>query len=186
MSRIVYACSSHRDPGVIQYRSEWRILPHPHGRRVLADPGTDAWADPRPRARRGILMAWQRGVESLLSPIRLGGYVLPNRIVMAPMTRSRAGPGNIPLAMAATYYAQRATAGLILTEAAQIAPEAASCPGTPGIHDPSQVTAWRMVTRAVHAEGGRIFLQLFHAGRISHPSIQPRRRTSGRSYSHPT
>jgi N-ethylmaleimide reductase len=118
-------------------------------------------------------MPWQRRVESLLSPIRLGGYVLPNRIVMAPMTRSRAAAGNVPHPMAPTYYAQRAAAGLIITEAAQIAPEAASCPGTPGIHEASQVTAWRMVTRAVHAEGGRIFLQLFHAGRISHPSTQP-------------
>ena len=118
-------------------------------------------------------MPWSPRAESLFSPVRLGGYLLPNRIVMAPMTRSRAGPGNVPNPLAATYYAQRATAGLIITEAAQVAPEGASCPGTPGIHESSQVTGWRAVTRAVHAEGGRIFLQLFHAGRVSHPCTQP-------------
>jgi N-ethylmaleimide reductase len=118
-------------------------------------------------------MPWSARAESLFSPTRLGGYLLPNRIVMAPMTRSRAGGGNVPHPLAAIYYAQRATAGLIITEAAQIAPEGASCPGTPGIHEPSHVIAWKAVTKAVHAEGGRIFLQLFHAGRVSHPCTQP-------------
>jgi N-ethylmaleimide reductase len=118
-------------------------------------------------------MPWSPRAESLFSPVRLGGYLLPNRVVMAPMTRSRAGPGNVPNPLAATYYAQRATAGLIITEAAQVVPEGASCPGTPGIHESSQVTAWQAVTQAVHGEAGRIFLQLFHAGRVSHPCTQP-------------
>jgi len=109
----------------------------------------------------------------LLSPIKLGPYMLSNRIVMAPLTRSRAGAGNVPGQMNATYYAQRASAGLIITEASQVSPTGFGIPFTPGIHSPEQVSGWRQVTDAVHTRGGRIFLQLWHVGRISHPLMQP-------------
>ncbi|MGH8470812.1 MAG: alkene reductase [Gammaproteobacteria bacterium] len=109
----------------------------------------------------------------LFTPLRLGPYVLPNRIVMAPLTRNRAGPGNVPQAMNARYYAQRASAGLIITEATQISPQGVGYPDTPGIHNAAQAAGWRNVTQAVHERGGRIFLQLWHVGRISHPSLQP-------------
>lgn len=109
----------------------------------------------------------------LLSPVRLGPYLLPNRLVMAPMTRNRAGAGNVPQPMNALYYAQRASAGLIITEATQVSPQGVGYPYTPGIHRVKQVSGWRLVTEAVHRRGGRIFLQLWHVGRISHPSLQP-------------
>ncbi|MGH7246982.1 MAG: alkene reductase [Pseudomonadota bacterium] len=109
----------------------------------------------------------------IFSPFRLGPLTLPNRIVMAPMTRNRAGQGNAPTALNATYYAQRACAALILTEASQVSPQGLGYPGTPGIHNAQQIAGWKLVTDAVHAAGGRIFLQLWHVGRISHPSLQP-------------
>ncbi len=109
----------------------------------------------------------------LLTPFELGPLHLPNRVVMAPMTRNRAGPGNVPGALNATYYAQRASAGLIVSEATQVSPQGQGYPGTPGIHSAAQVEGWKLVTEAVHAAGGRIFLQLWHVGRISHPSLQP-------------
>ncbi len=109
----------------------------------------------------------------LFTPFRLGPLDLPNRVVMAPMTRNRAGPGNAPTALNATYYAQRASAGLIVTEATQVSPQGLGYPGTPGIHSAEQVAGWKLVTEAVHAAGGQIFLQLWHVGRISHPSLQP-------------
>jgi N-ethylmaleimide reductase len=109
----------------------------------------------------------------VLSTFRLGPLTLPNRVVMAPMTRNRAGPGNVPTSLNATYYAQRASAGLIISEATQISPQGVGYPATPGIHTAEQVAGWRLVTNAVHAAGGRIFLQLWHVGRISHPSLQP-------------
>ena len=109
----------------------------------------------------------------LFSPFRLGPLTLPNRIVMAPMTRNRAGPGDAPTALNATYYAQRAGAGLIITEATQVSPQGLGYPQTPGIHSAEQIAGWKLVTDAVHAAGGRIFLQLWHVGRISHPSLQP-------------
>ena len=109
----------------------------------------------------------------ILSPFRLGPLALPNRVVMAPMTRNRAGPGNVPGPLNATYYAQRASAGLIVSEATQVSPQGVGYPGTPGIHSAAQVEGWKLVTEAVHAAGGRIFLQLWHVGRISHPSLQP-------------
>jgi len=111
--------------------------------------------------------------RKLLTPVRIGAVELANRIVMAPMTRSRAGEGLAPTAMNATYYAQRATAGLIVTEASQVSPRGIGYPGTPGIHTDGQVEGWKLVTKAVHDRGGRIFLQLWHVGRISHPSLQP-------------
>jgi N-ethylmaleimide reductase len=112
------------------------------------------------------------GVD-IFSALRLGALDLPNRVVMAPMTRNRAGPGNVPTALNATYYAQRAGAGLIVTEATQVSPQGVGYPGTPGIHSAEQVAGWKLVTDAVHGAGGRIFLQLWHVGRISHPALQP-------------
>lgn len=109
----------------------------------------------------------------LFTPLRLGSLTLPNRIVMAPMTRSRAGAGNAPTCMMATYYLQRASAGLIITEATQVSPQGIGYPDTPGIHSYDQVAGWRNITDAVHAAGGRIFLQLWHVGRVSHPLWQP-------------
>lgn len=109
----------------------------------------------------------------LLTPIQVGPYTLPNRLVMAPLTRNRAGAGNVPQALNAEYYAQRASAGLIISEASQISPQGVGYPSTPGIHSSEQVEGWKQVTQAVHDRGGRIFLQLWHVGRISHPSLQP-------------
>ncbi len=110
---------------------------------------------------------------SLFTPVRLGALVVPNRLVMAPMTRSRAGAGGVPTPLTATYYAQRASAGLIVTEAAHVSRDGIGYPGTPGIHTDDQVAGWSAVTNAVHGAGGRIFLQIWHVGRVSHPSIQP-------------
>src|SRR5579862_4191115 len=109
----------------------------------------------------------------LFSPFHLGPLQLPNRVVMAPMTRNRAGPGNVPTTLNAAYYAQRAGAGLIVAEASQVSPQGLGYPGTPGIHSTEQIAGWRLVTDAVHAAGGRILLQLWHVGRISHPTLQP-------------
>jgi N-ethylmaleimide reductase len=109
----------------------------------------------------------------LFSPFRLGPLALHNRIVMAPMTRNRAGPGDAPTPLNASYYAQRASAGLIVAEASQVSPQGLGYPHTPGIYSAAQITGWKLVTDAVHAAGGRIFLQLWHVGRISHPSLQP-------------
>jgi len=111
--------------------------------------------------------------NDLFDSIEVGAYTLPNRIVMAPMTRNRAGEGNVPHALNATYYQQRASAGLIITEASQISPQGVGYPGTPGIHSAEQVAGWKLVSKAVHDAGGHIFLQLWHVGRISHPSLQP-------------
>ena len=110
---------------------------------------------------------------TILSPIQLGPYRLRNRMVLAPLTRSRAGRGNVPQSLNVEYYTQRASAGLIITEASQISPQGVGYPETPGIHSQEQVAGWKRVTAAVHAQGGRIFLQLWHVGRISHPSLQP-------------
>jgi N-ethylmaleimide reductase len=113
-------------------------------------------------------------IQHLLSPLQLGELHLPNRLVMAPLTRQRSlQPGNIPSALNATYYAQRANAGLIISEASQVCPEGQGYAWTPGIHSDEQVAGWQKVTHAVHAESGRIFLQLWHVGRISHPLLQP-------------
>jgi N-ethylmaleimide reductase len=109
----------------------------------------------------------------LFTPVRLGSLDVPNRIVMAPMTRARAGAGGAPNCLNAMYYRQRATAGLIITEATQVSPQGGGFPGTPGIHSFDQISGWRQVTDAVHDAGGRIFLQLWHVGRVSHPSMQP-------------
>jgi N-ethylmaleimide reductase len=110
---------------------------------------------------------------NLFSPVRLGALEAPNRIVMAPLTRMRAGPGRVPTSLMAEYYAQRAAAGLIITEATAISQQGTGCPNSPGIYTDEQVAGWQRVTEAVHRAGGRIFLQLWHMGRISHPSFQP-------------
>lgn len=111
--------------------------------------------------------------RDLFSPVQVGPYDLKNRIVMAPLTRSRAGPGNVPNRLNALYYAQRASAGLIVSEATQISPEGQGYIATPGIHSAAQIDGWKLVTKAVHGAGGRMVLQLWHVGRISHPSFQP-------------
>jgi N-ethylmaleimide reductase len=112
--------------------------------------------------------------SALFEKFSLGPIVLPNRIVMAPLTRNRATHGtDVPHDLNATYYAQRADAGLLIAEATQISPTGKGYAWTPGIYSSSQVAGWRLVTDAVHAKGGRIFLQLWHVGRISHPSLQP-------------
>ena len=113
-------------------------------------------------------------MTKLFEPLTLGSLTLPNRIIMAPLTRMRAKqPGNIPHELNATYYAQRASAGLIISEATQVSQQGQGYPATPGIHSPEQVQGWKLVTNAVHQAGGHIFLQLWHVGRISHPSHQP-------------
>jgi N-ethylmaleimide reductase len=109
----------------------------------------------------------------LFSPVKLGTILLKNRMVMAPLTRNRAGEGGVPQALNATYYAQRATAGLIVTEATPISPMAHGYPALPGIYNDAQIAGWKLVTDAVHAKGGKIVLQLWHVGRISHPSLLP-------------
>src|SRR5436853_2087834 len=109
----------------------------------------------------------------LLTSFNLGPYTLSNRAVMAPMTRNRAGEGLAPTPAVTTYYAQRASAGLIVTEGSQVSPQGVGYPNTPGVHSDAQVEGWKRVTAAVHERGGRIFLQLWHVGRISHPSLQP-------------
>jgi 2,4-dienoyl-CoA reductase-like NADH-dependent reductase (Old Yellow Enzyme family) len=108
-------------------------------------------------------------LNKLFKPIQVGELNLPNRIVMAPLTRCRASAGRVPNALMAEYYAQRAGAGLILSEATSVSPQGVGYPDTPGIWSDAQVQGWKLVTKAVHAAGGRIFLQLWHVGRISHP-----------------
>ncbi|MFJ9342239.1 alkene reductase [Streptomyces sp. NPDC101733] len=113
-------------------------------------------------------------MTTAFDPIVLGGRRLAGRVVMAPMTRSRAyGPGAEPAELIATYYAQRATAGLIVTEGVQPSAVGQGYPNTPGLHTAGQVAGWRTVTEAVHREGGVIFAQLMHTGRIGHPSLLP-------------
>lgn len=109
--------------------------------------------------------------SELFRPLRAGALELPNRIVMAPLTRSRAGDQRVPNALMAEYYRQRAGAGLILTEATSVSPSGVGYAGTPGIWREDQVEGWRLVTDAVHAAGGRIVLQLWHVGRISDPEF---------------
>jgi N-ethylmaleimide reductase len=109
----------------------------------------------------------------LFAPLSLGDISLPSRIVMAPLTRNRAGEGNVPGTLNVEYYRQRATAGLIVSEATQVVPEGQGYPHTPGIHTEAQIAGWQQVTDAVHAAGGRIVLQLWHVGRVSHPVFQP-------------
>lgn len=111
--------------------------------------------------------------NTLFQPYALGSLTLANRIVMGPLTRNRAGAGLVPGELAATYYAQRASAGLIITEATQVSAQAQGYQDTPGLYTAEQIAGWRKVTDAVHAKGGRIFVQLWHVGRVSHVDVQP-------------
>ncbi|AZE79347.1 alkene reductase [Pseudomonas synxantha] len=108
----------------------------------------------------------------LFEPYTLGPLTLSNRVVMAPLTRNRAGAGFVPSEYAATYYSQRASAGLLISEATQISQQGQGYQDTPGIYTKAQIEGWRPVTDAVHAKGGRIFLQLWHVGRVSHVDLQ--------------
>lgn len=110
-------------------------------------------------------------MSRLFEPLTLGALKLPNRIIMAPLTRRRAGPERVPNAMMAEYYRQRAGAGLILSEATSVSAQGVGYCGTPGIWSETQVAGWRLTTHAVHEAGGRIFLQLWHVGRISDPEL---------------
>lgn len=110
---------------------------------------------------------------NLFSPTKLGAISLNNRIVMAPLTRNRAGEAGVPQSINVTYYEQRASAGLIITEATPISPMAHGYPLLPGIYTDAQIAGWKKITDAVHAKGGKIVIQLWHVGRISHPSLLP-------------
>ncbi|WP_255952657.1 alkene reductase [Streptomyces odontomachi] len=112
-------------------------------------------------------------MTTAFDPIDLGGVPLANRIAMAPMTRSRVGHDGVPDELTVEYYAQRATAGLIISEGVQPSAVGQGYPGTPGLHTAAQVAGWRRVTDAVHRRGGRIFAQIMHAGRIGHPDVLP-------------
>jgi len=112
-------------------------------------------------------------IDSLFTPLSLGAIQLPNRIIMAPLTRMRAGINNVPTAINAIYYAQRASAGLIISEGTAISVDAHGYPSAPGVYTPEQIAGWRAVTDAVHARGGRIVMQIAHNGRNSHSSLRP-------------
>jgi len=109
-------------------------------------------------------------MPNLFDPLRVGDLTLPNRVVMAPLTRLRAGPTHIPNALMAEYYAQRASAGLLITEGVPVTPQGVGYAGVPGVWSQEQVEGWKQVTKAVHDKGGRIFMQIWHVGRISDPS----------------
>lgn len=111
-------------------------------------------------------------MSQLFEPLRMGALTLPNRVIMAPLTRMRASAGDVPSDLSVTYYEQRASAGLIITEASQISPQGKGYMQTPGIYSPEQIAGWQRVTAAVHAAGGHIAMQLWHVGRISHSSLQ--------------
>src|ERR1019366_1899879 len=108
-------------------------------------------------------------MPTLFDPVRIGAWSLPNRLVLALLTRARAGAERIPNPLMAEYYSQRASAGLIISEATSVTPMGVGYPDTPGIWSIQQVEGWKLVTQAVHAAGGRMFLQLWHVGRISDP-----------------
>ncbi|MBU0915531.1 alkene reductase [Aquabacterium parvum] len=112
-------------------------------------------------------------VRDLFQPFQLGDIQLANRMVMAPLTRNRAEAGNVPGPMTIEYYAQRASLGLIIAEATQVSAQAQGYVSTPGVHTPEQIAGWRQVTDEVHARGGKIFVQLWHTGRMSHTAFQP-------------
>jgi N-ethylmaleimide reductase len=122
-------------------------------------------------ALQNPVLARTQEPNALFAPYRLGDLELSNRLVMSPMTRSRAVEGNVPNPLAPTYYAQRASAGLILTEATQVSPQGVGYIRTPGIHSAEQVRGWRAITDAVHRAGSKIFAQLWHVGRVSHPDF---------------
>src|SRR5271167_4226238 len=111
--------------------------------------------------------------EPLFRSLRLGAIQLPNRIIMAPLTRMRAGGAHVPTALNAEYYAQRSSAGLIISEGTAVSPQGQGYPNAPGIYTAAQIAGWRTVTGAVHARGGRIVMQIAHNGRNSHSSLMP-------------
>src|SRR5664279_3441830 len=111
------------------------------------------------------------GHTDLYSQYRMGDLTLPNRIVMAPMTRSRAGDADVPVSLTVTYYVQRASAGMIITEGSQVSPQGVGYMHTPGIYSSAQIDGWKKVTDAVHLAGGRIFIQLWHVGRVPTPTF---------------
>ena len=111
-------------------------------------------------------------MPTLFDPIRVGRMALSNRVAMAPLTRNRS-PGAVPPAITATYYAQRASAGLLVTEGTAISHQAQGYADVPGLYAPEQIAGWQRVTAAVHAAGGHIVTQLWHVGRVSHTSLQP-------------
>lgn len=108
---------------------------------------------------------------SLFTPLQVGALTLPNRVLLAPLTRTRADAGHLPNALMAQYYAQRATGGLLITECTMVAPGTSAFINEPGIYSDAQIAAWKLTTNAVHAQGGRIFMQIWHAGRAAHPDI---------------
>src|ERR1700736_5528632 len=108
----------------------------------------------------------------LFEPFKLGPITLPNRLVMAPLTRNRAVAGMVPSPLSVEYYGQRASAGLLISEASQVSPQGQGYQDTPGIYSKEQVAGWRKGTDRVHERGGRIFMQLWHVGRVSHISLQ--------------
>jgi N-ethylmaleimide reductase len=112
--------------------------------------------------------------KTLFTPLKVGAITVPNRVFMAPLTRLRSiEPGDIPTPLMGEYYRQRASAGLIISEATQISAQAKGYAGAPGLHSPEQIAAWKKITDGVHAENGRMAVQLWHTGRISHTSLQP-------------
>jgi N-ethylmaleimide reductase len=116
------------------------------------------------------MTATATAVAPLFTPLQVGAVTAPNRIFLAPMTRNRA-PGTVPTDLMAEYYAQRASGGLLITEATQVAEDTLGYPDTPGIFNAEQIAAWKRVTDAVHARGGRIFTQIWHCGRVAHPTL---------------
>jgi N-ethylmaleimide reductase len=118
-------------------------------------------------------MAVGQEQSDLFQPVTVGSCGLTNRVVMAPLTRSRAGPDGIPRPLMVDYYEQRSSAGLIIAEGTNISPQGRGYAFTPGIYSEPQVDAWQSITSAVHSRGGHIFVQLWHVGRVSHPSLQP-------------
>jgi N-ethylmaleimide reductase len=128
----------------------------------------------RAAAATPAALSAQTSGEKLFQPLKLGPYTLPHRVVMAPLTRSRAHqPGNVPSALNACYYAQRASAALLISEATQVSMQGQGYAWTPGIHSREQIEGWRVVAEGVHEAGGLIYMQLWHVGRISHPALQP-------------
>jgi len=125
------------------------------------------------RLSKAVLEVSLKTADDLFAPFALGDLILANRMVMAPMTRNRADENGVSPLLTATYYQQRASAGLIITESAPVSAQAIGYPFTPGLFTDAQAEGWLRVTDAVHSAGGRIFAQLQHCGRISHPSLQP-------------
>jgi N-ethylmaleimide reductase len=111
--------------------------------------------------------------SKLFEPYKLGANTLTNRTVMAPLTRNRALPGNVPNPLAVEYYSQRASAGLLVTEGTPVSQQGQGYQDVPGIYTKEQIAGWKKVTEAVHAKGGHIYMQIWHVGRISHVSLQP-------------